>query len=72
MKQKPKNCPIEETPHDMMMRVFAVADLIVRSDGYRQIAMKRSGNSQKHKSEDLVYRIDQHKRLGSTDGTEET
>lgn len=71
MKQKAKSIATEETPHEMMKRVFAVAELLVRSDGYRQAEI-RSANAQKHKSEDLLYRKNQNNRLGITDGTEET
>lgn len=71
MKQKSKSIATEETPHDMMKRVFAVAELLVRSDGYRQAEM-RSANAQKHKSEELMYCKNQNDRLGTTDGTEET
>ena len=63
---------LEETPHDMMKRVFAVAELIVRSDDIRPSAMGSSEDSQKHKSEDSLYRIGQRERSGSKYGTKET
>lgn len=69
MKRKPKRVTIKDTTQDMMKRVFAVAELIVRSDGFRRM---RSETTEKHKTEDLLYRVNHNDGLGKNDGTEET
>ena len=71
MKPQSKNTIIEETPHDMMKRVFAVAELIVRSDGYLQAETILLPIAEKHRSEDLLYRKNHNDGLGNIDGTEE-
>ena len=72
MSRKRSKNDSEETPHDMMKRVFAVAELIVRSDGYRPKDERSKERAKKHKPEDLLYCIDQPGNSGLLDGTEET
>ncbi len=72
MKSQVKNNTIAETPHDMMNRIFAVAELIVQSTGYNQDETKESATMEKHGSENSVYRKQHTYSLGNTNGSEET
>lgn len=42
MKSRPKNRAVEDTPHDMMKRIFAVAELIVQSNHHQGKAAESS------------------------------
>ena len=72
MGSKAKRNPFEETPTEMMKRVFAVAELVVRSESYQQLAAEIADSSQKHGSDDLLYRRHKQDGSGIADGTQET
>lgn len=59
----------DETPQDMMKRVFSVAELIIQSDGYRQAQSITA--DKKHKTEDLMYGKSHNDHLERNHGTEE-
>jgi len=71
MSREQNNRIAEETPHDMMKRVFAVAELIVRSDGYQPTVDAPVECVRKHKPVDLRYRKEQQVNSGLLDGTKE-
>ncbi len=50
----------DEVPRDMMKRLFAVAELIFRSGSYRPENELSEKCVKKHKSDDLLYRIEQY------------
>lgn len=68
MKPQPKNNVIEETPHDMMKRIFAVAELICRAD----TCQSPSVSMKKHNLENVLYGKKRNRHSGNTDGKEET
>lgn len=72
MRSQAKNNIVEETPHDMMKRIFAVAELIVQSDGYSRDKTMRSAYAEKHKSGNSLYCKNHTDGLGNTNGAEET
>jgi hypothetical protein len=47
--------PSEDSPQEMMKRLFAVAHLILQSDSYKELIPKQEKSVQKHKVEDLLY-----------------
>lgn len=59
----------DKTAHDMMQRVFSVAELIIQSEGYRQTQAVLS--DKKHKVEDLGYGKSHNDDLETNNGTEE-
>ena len=71
MSRKRNSSMVEETPHDMMKRVFAVAELIVRTDGYHLEADTSAEHPKTHKPANILYRIDQYGNSGRIDATEE-
>ncbi len=71
MSQKRETKRTEDTPQDMMKRIFTIAELILRSAEFQQIPSVPVGNDQNHKSEDMQYGKDQYESLGRQDGTEE-
>ena len=46
--------PAEDSPQEMMKRLFAVAHLILHSDHYETVTRHRKGD-QKHKTKDVLY-----------------
>lgn len=72
MRLQSKNDIVTETPHDMINRVFAVAELIVQSTGYDRDKAAESATVEKHESENSVYRKNHTCRLGNINGSEET
>ena len=50
----------DEVPRAMMKRIFAVAELIVLSGGYGPKNEVSEKCVKKHKSDDLLYRIEQY------------
>jgi len=51
-----------ETPHAMMKRLFAIAELIIQSDAYPP---------EKHNNNDLGYGVLKNGKTEATDGTQE-
>jgi len=58
----------DDTPFDMMTRVFELANLVVNSESYKVVRNQR----EKHKSVSMIYAVEQMTDVETDNGKTET